>query len=102
MNYAPSVRATMGRMTFGRPAPMQQPRMVMLDMITTSLQKKILSSYGLPRCLSSLPEQKPKASRFLWKFALAGWPKIVYNKRSKGSVARMGLRCLFRFGRERK
>ena len=34
-----SVRATMGRMTFGRPAPMQQPRMVMLDMITTSLQK---------------------------------------------------------------
>ncbi|MGK5435257.1 hypothetical protein ACSNNV_07885 [Faecalibacterium prausnitzii] len=76
--------------------------MVMLDMITTSLQKKILSSYGLPRRLSSLPEQKAKASRFLWKFALAGWPKIVYNKRSKGSVARMGLRCLFRFGRERK
>ena len=34
--------------------------------------KKIFSSYGLPRRLSSLPEQKSKASRFLWKFALAG------------------------------
>ena len=29
-----------GQDDFGRPAPMQQPRMVMLDMITTSLQKR--------------------------------------------------------------
>ena len=38
--------------------------MVMLGMIKLPHCKKILSSYGLPRRLSSLPEQKPKASRF--------------------------------------
>ena len=43
-----AVEATMGRMTLGRPAPMQQPRMVMLDMITTSLQKRYFHHTACP------------------------------------------------------
>ena len=93
-----SVRATMGRMTFGRPAPMQQPRMVMLDMITTSLQKRYFHHTACPAACQACRSKNRKQVVFCGNLHLRDGRKSFTISAAKAVWPAWGCAAFFVLG----